>query len=64
MPKKLIPIKEVSIRTNYSISSLYRMIAEGTFPKQYKIGKRSIAFLESEINEWIEQKIADSNKAA
>jgi prophage regulatory protein len=64
MPKKFIPIKEASIRTNYSTSSLYRMIAEGTFPKQYKIGKRSIAFLESEINEWIEQKIADSNKAA
>jgi prophage regulatory protein len=31
-----------------------------TFPPAIKIGSRSIAFIESEIDEWINQRIAES----
>jgi prophage regulatory protein len=31
----------------------------GTFPKPVKIGERAVAWPESEINAWLEQRIAE-----
>ncbi|WP_050446079.1 AlpA family transcriptional regulator [Escherichia coli] len=39
---------------------IYRLIKEQRFPQSVKIGSRSIAFIESEIEEWINQRIAES----
>ncbi|EIS9974854.1 AlpA family phage regulatory protein [Escherichia coli] len=39
---------------------IYRLISQGRFPKQVKIGSRAIAFVESEIDEWIEKCILES----
>ncbi|MEE2749373.1 MAG: AlpA family phage regulatory protein [Pseudomonadota bacterium] len=36
------------------------MIHEGTFPAPVKLGARASAWIESEINEWIESRIAAS----
>ncbi|HAN9319633.1 TPA: AlpA family phage regulatory protein, partial [Escherichia coli] len=32
----------------------------GQFPQSVKIGARAIAFIESEIDDWIDQRIAES----
>ncbi|WP_141097429.1 helix-turn-helix transcriptional regulator, partial [Klebsiella pneumoniae] len=37
-----------------------RLMSEQRFPAAIKIGSRSIAFIESEIDEWINQRIAES----
>ncbi|MHA3681043.1 MULTISPECIES: helix-turn-helix transcriptional regulator [Yersinia] len=58
----LIRFHEVQKRTGYSKAWLYRLMNQNRFPQSIKIGTRSIAFVESEIDEWINQRIAESRK--
>lgn len=60
IPNKLIRFSEAQHRTGYGKSWIYKLIAQGRFPKPVKIGSRSIAFVESEVDEWINQRIAES----
>ncbi|HEJ9799519.1 TPA: AlpA family transcriptional regulator [Proteus mirabilis] len=60
MSQSLIRLPEVQRRTGYSKAWIYRLIDNGKFPKQIKLGTRAIAFIESEIDEWIANKIAES----
>ncbi|MCB5320078.1 MULTISPECIES: helix-turn-helix transcriptional regulator [Yersinia] len=62
MPQSLIRLSEVQRRTGYSKAWLYRLMSQSRFPTSIKIGTRSIAFVESEIDEWINQRIAESRK--
>ncbi|MDC9581329.1 AlpA family transcriptional regulator [Xenorhabdus sp. PR6a] len=63
-PKEnLIRLPEVQRRTGYSKAWIYKLIGDGEFPKQVKIGPRSIAFIESEIDNWITQRITESRVA-
>ncbi|WP_413493032.1 helix-turn-helix transcriptional regulator [Morganella psychrotolerans] len=58
--ESLIRLPEVIRRTGYSKPWLYKLIDAGQFPKQVKIGSRSIAFVESEVDAWVANKIAES----
>lgn len=60
MSATLIRLPEVQRRTGYSKAWIYRLLKESRFPKSVKIGSRSIAFIESEVDEWINQRIAES----
>ncbi|EOD3173165.1 helix-turn-helix transcriptional regulator [Citrobacter freundii] len=60
MSLKFIRLSEVQRRTGYSKAWLYRLMSQKKFPTSVKIGSRSIAFIESEIDEWINQRIAES----
>ena len=57
MHERLLRIKEVLVRTGYSKSSIYKLITEGGFPKQIKIGVRAAAWPESVIDAWISAKM-------
>ncbi|ADM99727.1 AlpA family transcriptional regulator [Dickeya dadantii] len=59
MQKTLIRLPEVQRRTGYSKAWVYRLMARKQFPSAVKIGSRAIAFVESEIDEWINQRIAE-----
>ncbi|MEQ9888226.1 helix-turn-helix transcriptional regulator [Pectobacterium zantedeschiae] len=59
MPQTLIRMSETMRRTGYGKAWLYKLISQERFPKPVKIGSRSIAFVESEVNEWIEQRISE-----
>ncbi|MCX2979751.1 AlpA family transcriptional regulator [Halieaceae bacterium IMCC14734] len=48
---KIVPI---------SRSHAHALAAQGKFPKPIKLGPRASGWLESEINEWLAQRIADS----
>lgn len=52
----LIKIEEVVSKTTLSISSIYRMMATGDFPKAFKISQRgrSIAWNEQDVDRWID----------
>jgi len=39
--------------TGLTNSTLYYFINEGTFPKPVKLGKRTVAWKESEITAWV-----------
>ena len=50
---KIVRIKTVLARTGLSRSTLYRKIAEGTFPPQVKISIHGAGWHESAVNRWI-----------
>ncbi|MDU2397180.1 MULTISPECIES: helix-turn-helix transcriptional regulator [Klebsiella] len=58
--KRLMRVPEVLSRVGFSRTTLYERIKEGSFPDRVKIGLRSVAFVESEIDAWIEKVIAES----
>lgn len=62
--RRLIRLPEVMNKTGYSKAWIYRLISRGVFPEPIKIGIRARAFIESEIDEWIENIIQFSRKHA
>ncbi|HHI2780699.1 TPA: helix-turn-helix transcriptional regulator [Klebsiella pneumoniae] len=60
MTQSLIRFSEVQRRTGYSKAWIYRLISEHRFPQPIKIGARAIAFVEGEIDQWIDRRIAES----
>ncbi|EAA5763696.1 AlpA family transcriptional regulator [Salmonella enterica] len=59
MSYTLIRLPEVQRRTGYSKAWIYRLISQNRFPSSVKIGSRAIAFVESEVDEWISQRIEE-----
>ncbi|HBP4205660.1 TPA: AlpA family transcriptional regulator [Escherichia coli] len=51
--QSLIRLPEVLKRTGFGKAWIYRLISEGRFPAPVKIGIRAVAFVESEVDEWI-----------
>ncbi|EFF3971032.1 AlpA family transcriptional regulator [Escherichia coli] len=65
MSNNLLRLSDVMRRTGYGRAWIYRLISLGRFPKPVKIGSRFVAFIESEVDEWINQRIdASRNNAA
>ena len=52
-PTRLIRIKEVRYRTGLGRSTIYRWMAQGTFPKPVQLGGYAVAWSEEDINCWI-----------
>ena len=42
--------------TGLAHSTLYYFIKEGTFPNPVKLGKRTVAWKKSEVDEWIDSR--------
>ena len=57
-PDRIIRLKTVLARTGLSRSTIYRKIAEGTFPAQLKISVNGTGWHESDINRWIADPVA------
>lgn len=57
---KLIRLPIVIERTGFSRSWIYELINQKQFPQPIKIGSRAVAFIEGEIDEWIEVLISKS----
>lgn len=47
-----------------SRSTIYAMMAAGTFPKSISLGERSVGWLDSDIAQWIDSKVAASKAVA
>lgn len=54
---KMIRVEDVSNLTSLGKSTIYKYIKEGTFPKQVSLGERCVAWVESEVQDWILAKI-------
>ena len=55
-----IRLPEVKQITGLSRSSIYLRIEEGTFPRQIALGGRAVAWIDSEIRQWVSDRIAQS----
>lgn len=56
-PVRFLRLTEVRARVPYSRATIYRLIAAGQFPRPYSLGGRAVAWLESEIDAWIEARV-------
>lgn len=54
---RLIRMPEVLSKTGFKKSWIYLLISKNSFPKPIKMGARAIAFVEAEIDEWVEDRI-------
>ena len=57
MKEKLIRLPEVLRRTGFGRSHIYNLINQEEFPKQIQISSGSVAWLESELEAWMEDRI-------
>jgi prophage regulatory protein len=62
MSKKINRLPEVINKTGLSRSSIYLRMSNGEFPKSISLGGRAVGWLESDINEWLEQCIEATKK--
>jgi prophage regulatory protein len=62
-PAVLIRLPEVMRRTALGKTTLYGLIRAGTFPAQIPLGGKSVAFLEADVEQWIQQRIAAARAA-
>jgi len=64
---RFIRLPEVMSRTGYGRTSIYRKMEDGSFPKSLKLGgppkdpnefdSRAVAWIEEEVDQWIESRI-------
>jgi prophage regulatory protein len=50
-------MKEVMYLTGLSRPSVYRLMKDGLFPNSIDLGERSVAWVDEEVQDWVEQKI-------
>lgn len=53
MPVKILRLQIVSQRTGLSRSTIYRKIADGTFPRPFQISSRAIGWKAEDVENWI-----------
>lgn len=57
---RAIRMPETQHKTGLSKAHIYRLIKLGLFPKPFKLSERAIAFFESDIDAWINQRRGES----
>lgn len=62
-PDRIVRLKTVLSRTGLSRSTIYRKIAEGTFPAQLKISTNGSGWHESDISRWIADPVSWRSKS-
>ena len=61
---KLISLNGVCAKSTLSRTAINNHRAAGNFPEAVKLGEKRIAFVESEIDQWIAERIAARNQRA
>ncbi len=54
--ERFLRLREVLHRTGLGRSTVYRWMDEGRFPKSVRLGGRSVAWIEHEIDEWLQDR--------
>lgn len=58
--RKVLRLPSVQGITGMARSTLYKAIKDGHFPRSISLGPRSVGWLESDIQDWLEARIAQS----
>ena len=57
---RIIRLPQVISSTGLARSTIYKKVASKEFPKPISIGVKSVGWLESDVQKWIEQQIQSS----
>ncbi len=60
----LLRRKEVERQTGLSRSGIYDQMSKGKFPKSIPLSERTVAWKQSDIHQWIADRIAAAESAA
>ncbi|MAC35039.1 MULTISPECIES: AlpA family transcriptional regulator [Idiomarina] len=56
---RFLRINEVRERIGLGRTSIYKMVNEGTFPKPVRVLGKKVAWVDSEVDEWMLERIAE-----
>jgi prophage regulatory protein len=58
MATSILRLPQVKIKVGLSRSSIYCAVAEKRFPQPVRLGARAVGWLESEVDDWVNNQIA------
>ena len=59
---RFLKLKEVMALTALSRSSIYKFMEENPFPKSVSLGDRAVAWVESEVEEWMYERLSQRDE--
>jgi len=59
----ILRLPAVKARTGLSRSTIYLRISEGSFPKPVSLGGRAVGWIDSEVDAWLADRVAESRDA-
>jgi prophage regulatory protein len=63
MPATLLRLPAVMTKTGLSRTTIYARMSEDKFPKTVFLGRRTVGWLESDVDKWIENQVAETKAA-
>jgi len=60
MSNRIIRLSEVISKTGLSRSSIYERLKTNNFPQSIKLTNHAVGWIETEVDDWIAQRIAAS----
>lgn len=54
---RLLRLPDVLARVGLRRSRVYDLVADGSFPRPVKLSARAIAWVESEVDTWVQERI-------
>lgn len=64
MATAILRLPAVKTGTGLSRSTIYQRIADGTFPRAVNLGGRAVGWLDTDIENWLAQRVAASRTTA
>jgi prophage regulatory protein len=64
MAENFVSFKSLKGRVPFSRAHLIRLEQDGKFPRRVKLGECRVAWIEAEVDEWIENRIAERDGQA
>lgn len=61
---RLLPLPDVEALTATKKSTIYKLIGEGRFPSPIQITARRVAWPESRVLQWVQERIAEADQQA
>jgi len=62
MASNLMRLPKVMKKTGFSEPWIYRLMSQNRFPRPIKLGPRAVAWVEEEVDAWIEARIAERDQ--
>ena len=62
MEQHILRLPTVKAITGLSRSTIYLRMSQGTFPEKISLGSRAVGWLETEIQDWLDERISVSRK--
>lgn len=54
----ILRMEQVEKVTGYKRPTIYKKIKAGEFPKQVPLGARAVGWLQSEVDQWVSDRVA------